>query len=105
LRALTERWRHQQQIRLATSRTEFMTPELYHPVLDCFVQGLPHTYRDVNAPVGTVIGLEISGDCGGQWFLSRESARWELSEPIERSGRVASDDTAAIGVARFHQGH
>jgi len=82
-----------------------MTPELYHPVLDCFVQGLPHTYRDVNAPVGTVIGLEISGDCGGQWFLSRESARWELSEPIERSGRVASDDTAAIGVARFHQGH
>jgi hypothetical protein len=26
-------------------------------------------------------------------------------EPIERSGRVASDDTAPIGVARFHQGH
>ena len=26
-----------------------MTPELYHPVLDCFVRGLPHVYRDVDA--------------------------------------------------------
>jgi uncharacterized protein (TIGR03083 family) len=78
-RELTERWHHQQQIRLATNRPGTMTPELYHPVLDCFVRGLPHAYRDVSAPAGTVIRLDISGDSGGQWFLSRESARWELS--------------------------
>ena len=77
-RELTERWHHQQQIRLATSRPEIMTPELYHPVLDCFVRGLPHDYRDVDAPIGTVIRLDISGDCGGQWFLLRESATWAL---------------------------
>jgi hypothetical protein len=87
-RELTERWHHQQQIRLVTSRPGIVTPELYHPVLDCFVRGLPHTCRDVDAPVGTVFRLEISGDCGGQWFLSRESARWELSS--QSSEAVAS---------------
>ena len=35
-RELTERWHHQQQIREATNRPGIMTPELYHPVLDCF---------------------------------------------------------------------
>jgi uncharacterized protein (TIGR03083 family) len=34
-RELTERWHHQQQIRLATNRPGIMTPDLYHPVLDC----------------------------------------------------------------------
>ena len=74
-RELTERWHHQQQIRLAANRPGIMTPDLYHPVLDCFVRGLPHVYRDVDAPVGTTFLLEISGECGGQWFLSRGSTR------------------------------
>jgi uncharacterized protein (TIGR03083 family) len=87
-RELTERWHHQQQIRLATNRPGIMTPDLYHPVLDCFVRGLPHLYRDVDAPVGTVVLLEISGECGGQWFLSRESTRWTfVSQP---SGKFAA---------------
>ena len=78
-RELTERWHHQQQIRLATNRHGIMTPDLYHPVLDCFLRGLPHVYRDVHASVGTVLLLEISGECGGQWFLSRESTRWNFA--------------------------
>ncbi|HEV2118406.1 MAG TPA: maleylpyruvate isomerase N-terminal domain-containing protein [Terriglobales bacterium] len=77
-RELTERWHHQQQIRLATNRPGIMTPELYHPVLDCFVRGLPHLYRNVDASEGTTVLLEISGECGGQWFLSREAAGWDL---------------------------
>jgi uncharacterized protein (TIGR03083 family) len=77
-RELTERWHHQQQIRLAVNRPGIMTPDLYHPVLDCFVRGLPHVYRDVDAPVGTVLLLEISGECGGQWFLSRGSTGWDF---------------------------
>jgi uncharacterized protein (TIGR03083 family) len=83
-RELTERWHHQQQIRLATNRPGIMTPDLYHPVLDCFVRGLPHVYRDVDVPVGTALLLEISGECGGQWFLSRESTRWNFVRPSAR---------------------
>ena len=82
-RELTERWHHQQQIRLATNRPGLMTPELYHPVLDCFVRGLPHAYRDVDAQFGTLIVLEISGDCGGRWCLSKGSASWHLIRPVE----------------------
>lgn len=87
-RELTERWHHQQQIRLATKRPGIMTPELYHPVLDCFLRGLPHLYRDVQAPVGTLVSLEISGECGGRWFLSRGADGWELV--TEPSGEIAS---------------
>ena len=75
-RELTERWHHQQQIRLATNRPGIMTPDLYHPVLDCFLRGLPHAYLDVDEPVGTVVLVAISGECGGQWFLSKGSAAW-----------------------------
>jgi uncharacterized protein (TIGR03083 family) len=77
-RELTERWHHQQQIRLATGRPSLMTPELYHPVLDCFLRGLPFEFREVDAAVGTAILVEISGDCGGQWFLSKDRAAWTL---------------------------
>jgi len=89
-RELTERWHHQQQIRLATNRPGIMTPDLYHPVLDCFVRGLPHVFRDVDAPVGTALLLEISGECGGQWFLSRAPAGWNfVSRPAaEGASRV-----------------
>jgi uncharacterized protein (TIGR03083 family) len=87
-RELTERWHHQQQIRLATNRPGIMTADLYHPVLECFVRGLPHAYRDVDAPAGTSILLEISGECGGRWFMSRDSAQWNFAEPCE--GKPAS---------------
>ena len=87
-RELTERWHHQQQIRLATNRPGIMTPDMYHPVLDCFVRGLPHVYRDVDAPVGTALLLEISGECGGQWFLSRGTTQWNFVDRPD--GAVAS---------------
>jgi uncharacterized protein (TIGR03083 family) len=77
-RELTERWHHQQQIRLATNRPGIMTPELYHPVLDCLLRGLPNLYSKVDAPAGTAILVEISGHCGGRWFLSRRLTRWAL---------------------------
>lgn len=75
-RELTERWHHQQQIRLATNQPGIMTAELYHPVLDCFMRGLPHLYRQVDAPPATALLFEITGDCGGRWLLFRGPAAW-----------------------------
>ena len=82
-REFTERWHHQQQIRLATNRPGIMTPELYHPVLDCFVRGLPYLYRDVDAPEGTLLVLEISGECGGRWFLRKGPSGWGFVKPSD----------------------
>ena len=89
-RELTERWHHQQQIRLAANRPGLMTPELYHPVLDCFLRGLPHLCRDVDAAAGTAVEVEIAGDCGGRWFLSKGPDRWALvkNRPVAIDSRV-----------------
>lgn len=83
-RELTERWRHQQQIRLATDRPGIMTPELYHPVLDCFMRGLPHAYRACDAPAGTIVQVVVSGECGGVWQISKEASGWMMSAPDDR---------------------
>lgn len=84
-RELTERWHHQQQIRLATNRPGIMVWELYHPVLDCFLRGLPFLYRDIDAPVGTVIHVEILGDCGGMWLMERGTGGWGFTDSMGRN--------------------
>lgn len=96
-RELTERWHHQQQIRLATNRPGIMAADLYHPVLDCFVRGLRYLYRDVNAPVGTTLLLKISGECGGKWLLSRGSTGWDFVH--ESVGDLASRVTIPQALA------
>ncbi len=77
-REYTERWHHQQQIRLAVNRPGIMTRQLYHPVLNCFMRGLPHAYRDLRANPGTLLQFEVTGECGGTWNLEREAEAWRL---------------------------
>lgn len=84
-REYTERWHHQQQIRLALESSGargpgILTRELYYPVLDCFMRALPFTYRNVPAAAGTAIRITVSGECGGNWNLRRGDAAWILSE-------------------------
>jgi uncharacterized protein (TIGR03083 family) len=78
-REFTERWHHQQQIRLAVERPGILTHELYHPVLDCFLRALPFAYRSVSAPPGAFARFNVSGECGGSWFLCRDGEAWTLS--------------------------
>ncbi len=89
-RELTERWHHQQQIRHATNRPGIMTPGLYHPVLDCFIRGLPYAFRDVDAATGTIVQLSVSGDCGGTWLLVRTNSSWSFAPTLttQPSARV-----------------
>ena len=77
-REFTERWHHQQQIRLAVSRPGIMTREFYFPVLDCFLRALPYAYRHVEAKPGSLAQFNVAGECGGSWYLLRETAAWTL---------------------------
>jgi uncharacterized protein (TIGR03083 family) len=81
-REYTERWHHQQQIRLAVERPGpgILTRELYYPVLDCFLRALPFTYRNVSAEAGTAIRIAVSGECGGSWNLRLGDTGWALRE-------------------------
>jgi uncharacterized protein (TIGR03083 family) len=79
-REFTERWHHQQQIRLAVNRPGILTQEIYHPVLDCFMRALPYAYREVPAEPGALLQFDISGDAGGTWYLYRDGNAWRLRD-------------------------
>jgi uncharacterized protein (TIGR03083 family) len=80
-REFTERWHHQQQIRMAAGRPGILTRELYHPVLDCFMRGLPFAYRRVAAEPGSLLQFNVAGECGGSWYLLRDDSGWQLVDP------------------------
>src|SRR6266852_9452674 len=77
-RELTERWHHQQQIRIAVDKPGIMTREFYYPVLDCFLRALPYAYRTVPGKPGTLAQFNIAGECGGSWYLFRDGEMWGL---------------------------
>src|SRR5713101_9624861 len=96
-REFTERWHHQQQIRLAVNKPGIMTCELYYPVLDCFLRALPFTYRAVSVKPGTYVQINVSGECGGNWYLSRAEQAWRLTE--EPLGDKLSETTIPQEIA------
>ncbi len=77
-REFTERWHHQQQIRIAVDKPGIMTREFYFPVLDCFMRALPYTYRNVAAKPGSLAQFNIKGECGGSWYLFSDGDAWKL---------------------------
>jgi uncharacterized protein (TIGR03083 family) len=82
-REYTERWHHQQQIRLATDKPGIMTQELYFPVLDTFMRALPFHYRDVEVKPNSLAQFTVSGECGGSWYLYRDEVGWKLiTQPV-----------------------
>ena len=89
-REYTEKWHHQQQIRLATGRgaDELFSKNLFTPLIDTLLRALPHHYRDVPGYDGDLLRVTITGEGGGDWFLAREAGAWHLS-------RTATDDATA----------
>lgn len=79
-RELTERWHHQEQIRDALGREPLFEPYL-GPVIDTFVRGVPHAYREVEAPEGTSILLRVKDE----WTLRRIDGQWRLFTGADES--------------------
>ncbi len=77
-REYTEKWHHQQQIREAIGRQGILTKEFYHPVLSTFLQALPFNYRNVDAPEGTQVVLQIDTEAGGTWVMERHKTGWKF---------------------------
>ncbi len=82
-REYTEKWHHQQQIREAVDKPGIITKELFYPVMDTFMCGLPHTYRNTLAEDGTVLQITIDTENGGNWYLVRKQTAWQLSKQPE----------------------
>ena len=91
-REYTERWHHQQQIRLAVNRPDISGCQLYFPVLDTFMRGLPHAFRSVQAREGTTLEVQIVGEAGASWFLERSDSSWRLSGQTSNPEAILSLD-------------
>ena len=84
-REYTERWHHQQQIRVAVNRPGITGRQLYFPVLETFMRGLPHAFRSVDAPAGTVVETQIVGEAGGSWWMEKTESGWMMCEQADRA--------------------
>ncbi|MFV8132845.1 maleylpyruvate isomerase family mycothiol-dependent enzyme [Streptomyces syringium] len=80
-REFTEFWTHRQQIRHAIGQDTDPDPRFLSMVLDTFMRALPHTLRQVTAPVGTQIQVRIQGPAGGSWTVTAIGDHWSLAEP------------------------
>lgn len=93
-RELTERWHHQEQIRLAVGAPSLDDPFYLDPVMETFLRVLPFRYREVEAPPGTRIGLQFTGRSEATYTLRRAAAGWELrrgcAEPTEATLEMAT---------------
>jgi uncharacterized protein (TIGR03083 family) len=85
-RDYTEKWHHQQQIRTAVGQpAPLLEPALFQPFIATMMRGLPHAYREVAAPVGTVVRVVINGNAGSTWELARAAGGWHLQPPAAAS--------------------
>lgn len=90
-REYTERWHHQAQIREATgSLAPIMTARLYAPVLATFMYALPHALRHVLVADGADVRIEVDGEGGGVWQVTRQDGTWRLRGAAPREQPVAS---------------
>jgi uncharacterized protein (TIGR03083 family) len=96
-REYTEKWHHQQQIRDAVGAPPLTGRKWLFPVLDTFLRGLPHTYRETQAEDGSSVVFIITGVAGGIWTLRHEVGAWKLytGESDDAVCRVRMDQDTA----------
>lgn len=91
-REYTERWHHQAQIREGAGVPLLTEPRLFAPVIATFVRGIPHAFRETNAPDDTHVSLRITGNAGGAWSLVRADGRWQMVQPL------GGDEAASVEI-------
>ncbi|WP_353720389.1 maleylpyruvate isomerase N-terminal domain-containing protein [Dyadobacter sp. 676] len=84
-REYTEKWHHQQQIRDAVGKPGIMTPRLFRPLIETFLRGLPHTYRNTRAPEGTTVRIGIRLEETFEWFVVKTEEGWKIGETSENA--------------------
>ncbi len=83
-REYTEKWHHQQQIRMAVGgEKELYEEKFYHPYLETSMRALPHHYRNIEGLDGEAIQFEITGTGGGIWYLYSNGNQWTLLNDCE----------------------
>ena len=96
-REYTEKFLHQQQIRDAVGKQALFTKELFLPFIDTFMYALPHTYRNVDAAIGTTVKVVVTTEIGGEWIICKQEQGWQFVSSIstEPNGSLSIDPNIA----------
>ncbi len=82
-REYTEKWHHQQQIRLAVGKEEILlAKEFYDPFLQTSMRAFPFHYRDLKGIEGEIILVKVGSENDRTWCILYSSNLWKLiSQP------------------------
>jgi uncharacterized protein (TIGR03083 family) len=97
-RDYTEKWHHTQQLFDATGRPSTLLTRLVgHPCLDIFMRALPFTFREVDAAVGSLVTVAVTGEAGGNWHVERQEGGWAqiVGPPRSAVATVTMDQDTA----------
>jgi hypothetical protein len=58
---------------------------------------LPHTYRNVDAAIGTTVQVIITTEIGGEWIICKQEQGWHFVSSIstEPNGSLSIDPNTA----------
>ena len=85
-REYTEKWHHQQQIRLAVGQeAALFDKKFYLPYLDTSMQAVPHFYRYVSSEKDDIIVIEIPEPINEKWMLIYDGKSWQLSKNLTKN--------------------
>lgn len=83
-RDYTEKWHHQQQIRVAVGQEQpLFAKELFQPYLETSLRALPYHYRTLKMSEGTVLKFVIQGEIDYVAFLTSKGDHWRLLDAHE----------------------
>lgn len=88
-RELTERWHHQQQIRLAVGAPALTEPRFSEPVLETFLYAVPHRMAGLEAPEGTALAITLRGARDYLFTVQRDAAGWKLYRGHEEKAEAS----------------
>lgn len=79
-REYTEKWHHTAQIFQAVDLQDqsLFTKRLYLPYLETSLRALPHHYRSMDSPKGTLVQITVSGQFSYTWWLKKMDGEWQL---------------------------
>ncbi|TVP43411.1 MAG: hypothetical protein EA350_13755 [Gemmatimonadales bacterium] len=87
-REFTEKWHHQQQIRVAVAAPLLLEATWTTPLFRLSMRALPPAFEKRDAPVGTAVSVVVEGEGGGAWSVVREVGGWLLREGMASAPRT-----------------
>lgn len=90
------KWTHQQQIRDAAGKDLLFEKDLYQPFIATVMCGLPHTYKNTQAPTGTSVLVKVK-ELDEEWHINKTDEGWVLRREtrLNPTSKITMDmDTA-----------